>query len=203
MSSDAGKNTAKKIVHGATELFSTQSFDAVSIKEIAARAGVNSAMISYYFGGKANLYKEVLSIQADAFLNTIIEIDKKNLPPLEKIKAFMDQETEIQFKNDNFIHVIYNEMLSPTAESEEVGNERLFKIHDYLVKFIAQAIQEGTLRRGLKPEALAFSLESMVAFFFMAKEQIMNYHQQDSITSHKYFRAFYLNLLESLQTGEE
>ena len=94
-------------------------------------------------------------------------------------------------------------MLSPTAEGEEVVNERLFKIHDYLVKFIAQAIQEGTLRRGLKPEALAFSLESMVAFFFMAKEQIMNYHQQDSITSHKYLRAFYLNLLESLQTGEE
>ena len=36
----------------ATDLFAANHFNGVSIKEIAKKSGVNSALISYYFGGK-------------------------------------------------------------------------------------------------------------------------------------------------------
>lgn len=45
-------NSADKILEAATKLFAMDSFAAVSIKQISVASGVNSALISYYFGGK-------------------------------------------------------------------------------------------------------------------------------------------------------
>ena len=56
----ATASSADKILQAATKLFAQDNFSAVSIKQIAAASGVNSALISYYFGGKKNLYQEVL-----------------------------------------------------------------------------------------------------------------------------------------------
>ena len=46
----------EKLLRAATELFARNGYDGVSIREISEAAGVNSAMISYYFGGKRGLY---------------------------------------------------------------------------------------------------------------------------------------------------
>ena len=61
-------NSADKILEAATKLFAMDSFAAVSIKQISVASGVNSALISYYFGGKKNLYQEVLYTEAEKFL---------------------------------------------------------------------------------------------------------------------------------------
>lgn len=49
----------KRIFEAAAKLFAKRSFDSVGIRDIAAEAGVNSAMISYYFGGKTELLREI------------------------------------------------------------------------------------------------------------------------------------------------
>ena len=47
------------ILKAGAKLFAKRSFDSVGIRDIAAEAGVNSAMISYYFGGKLGLLREI------------------------------------------------------------------------------------------------------------------------------------------------
>lgn len=74
--------SAAKILQAATDLFARDNFSTVSIKQIAAASGVNSALISYYFGGKKNLYQEVLYTQADAFLKLQDEIRQQQISPL-------------------------------------------------------------------------------------------------------------------------
>ena len=41
-------SSAEKILLAATDLFAANHFNGVSIKEIARKSGVNSALISYY-----------------------------------------------------------------------------------------------------------------------------------------------------------
>ena len=60
-------NSADKILEAATKLFAMDSFAAVSIKQISVASGVNSALISYYFGGKKNLYQEVYILRPKNF----------------------------------------------------------------------------------------------------------------------------------------
>ena len=62
---EASASSAEKILLAATDLFAANHFNGVSIKEIAKKSGVNSALISYYFGGKKNLYQEVLNEQSN------------------------------------------------------------------------------------------------------------------------------------------
>ena len=49
------------ILKAAKSLFAKKGFEAVSVREIAKESGQNISMISYYFGGKEGLYKEILA----------------------------------------------------------------------------------------------------------------------------------------------
>jgi AcrR family transcriptional regulator len=49
----------EKLRRAAEKLFTRHGFRAVSVRRIAAEAGVNSALVGYYFRGKDNLFAEV------------------------------------------------------------------------------------------------------------------------------------------------
>jgi AcrR family transcriptional regulator len=53
-----------KLFRSAEALFSTKGFRDVSVRAIAAHAGVNSALVAYYFGGKQALFNEVFRSHA-------------------------------------------------------------------------------------------------------------------------------------------
>lgn len=48
--------TREKLMGAAEQLFAERGVEAVSIRDIAAAAGVNSALIAYHFGGKEELF---------------------------------------------------------------------------------------------------------------------------------------------------
>src|ERR1700719_848047 len=50
----------ERLLSAARELFLRYGYRAVSSRQIGAAAGVNFAMIRYYFGGKPGLYREIL-----------------------------------------------------------------------------------------------------------------------------------------------
>lgn len=54
-------NTEQKIIEVAKNLFAEKGFHGTSIRDICKTAGVNISLISYYFGGKDELYKVVVN----------------------------------------------------------------------------------------------------------------------------------------------
>ncbi|MEV8635053.1 TetR family transcriptional regulator [Streptosporangium sp. NPDC051023] len=54
--------TRQAISEAARELFADSGFDAVGIRAIAARAGVDAALIIRYFGSKEQLFLEVMAV---------------------------------------------------------------------------------------------------------------------------------------------
>ena len=53
------ERTKALILDAATEEFSAKGFAGARVSAIAARAGVNQQLITYYFGGKEGLYREI------------------------------------------------------------------------------------------------------------------------------------------------
>lgn len=51
--------TEEKILKAAKALFAEKGYREVTVREIAARAGVNSALVGYHFGNKQALFNEV------------------------------------------------------------------------------------------------------------------------------------------------
>lgn len=74
-----GRATRERIIQNATELFTDQSYAAVSIREIADRSGVSSGAIYATFRSKAEVLAEVVSACLAADLE-IIEPDLVGRP---------------------------------------------------------------------------------------------------------------------------
>ena len=53
-------DTRQRILDAALHEFAAKGYAGARVREIAGRAGVNTQLISYYFGGKEGLYNEVM-----------------------------------------------------------------------------------------------------------------------------------------------
>lgn len=60
MTTETTKLTENKILKTAKTLFAQKGYDATSIRDICQKADVNVSMVSYYFGGKKELYASVV-----------------------------------------------------------------------------------------------------------------------------------------------
>lgn len=161
-----------KILQAATRLFAHDDFNSVSIKQIAAASGVNSALISYYFGGKKNLYQEVLYAEADKFLKLQEEIRSHSESPLQKLRSYVDSIAEMQLEQPYNIHLIYRELLSPQPMFENYVKNKLYRIHQFMADLVNDAIACGEIVTAIKPTHVAFTLEGIIMFFFLTKGQI-------------------------------
>jgi TetR/AcrR family transcriptional regulator, regulator of cefoperazone and chloramphenicol sensitivity len=59
-SPDSARDTRNRLLEAALVVFAEKGFDGAGIRDIAARAQVNSAMVQYHFGGKEGLYLAVM-----------------------------------------------------------------------------------------------------------------------------------------------
>lgn len=76
-----GRATRERIIRIATELFASQGYAAVSIREIAERSGVSSGAIYATFSGKADVLAEAVSASLAADLEMMEPDDPQRTLP--------------------------------------------------------------------------------------------------------------------------
>ena len=96
------------------ELFSTNSYDAVSIDEIAARAGISKGLLYHYFPSKQDYFVATLASGAEE-LRRRVEPDTE-LPPAEALTAAID--AYLAWIEDN--SEAYEKLLQSAATVPEV-----------------------------------------------------------------------------------
>lgn len=163
-------SSADRILRAATELFSSNAFNSVSVKDIATLSGANGALISYYYGGKKNLYQAVLNSEAMVFLNLIEHVDSQPLSPLEKICLYVRNVADIQNQKPNQVNLVYRELLMPSGFCDNFVQSKLFKIHQFILEQVSKGVEGGTISPELKPTHVAFTLESLIVFFFLTQD---------------------------------
>lgn len=181
---DQTPTSADKILAAATILFAQENFTAVSIKKIAVASGVNSALISYYFGGKKNLYQEVLYTEAEKFLKLQDKIRQRKESPLNKLRTYVDSIAEMQRTHPYNIHLIYRELLSPQPMFENYVRNKLYRIHQFMAELVDEALACGEITANIKSTHVAFTLEGIIMFFFLTQRQVRtlgNFAQGDEI----------------------
>jgi AcrR family transcriptional regulator len=61
----ADASSREKLLNAAERLFADHGFNGVSVRQIAAAAGVNSALVGYYFGSKTGLLSQVYRLHCE------------------------------------------------------------------------------------------------------------------------------------------
>jgi AcrR family transcriptional regulator len=144
-------NMTKKeiIIESALNLFSTKGFEGTSVREIAADAEVNVAMINYYFGSKENLFESVVEYRA-SFLKGIFEdlINNTSLSSIEKIDVIIDQTIERKLSNSQFHHILHRELsLEHRPQLREAISDILLKNMAPMKTIIKNGIKDGEFKQ--------------------------------------------------------
>lgn len=163
------KPTVNKIIEAAVQLFSFKGLAGVSVKELAEAAGVNVALISYYFGGKEKLYSYIIEHQLTVMGKELEFICQKTQDPLEKIRLFVHTAVAIHKKNPHIDRLLYRELFSPTGCFEAIVKVEAERLHGFLDDCIKDAIKSGTFRQDLDVHCAALSLFSMIHFTFFTQ----------------------------------
>ncbi len=129
------------IIETAEQLFADTGFDGTSVRDIADKAGINVAMISYYFGSKEKLLEALFNYRSE---DTILKLEEmlrnKEMQPLEKINMLIDYYIEKFQKQNCFYKIMMREQV--TNQRGETGALiQSFKMRNQLL--VKQLINEG------------------------------------------------------------
>lgn len=99
-----------QIIQAAEKLFAADGFEGTSVRDIAHDAGVNIAMISYYFGSKEKLMEAIFAYRISYTRLTIESLLNSNTyTPIQKIEKIVDSYTEKLMANQCFYKLMTQE----------------------------------------------------------------------------------------------
>lgn len=104
-------NTAEQnILTAARKVFVSKGFDGARMQEIANEAGINKALVHYYFRSKDKLFEAVFTKafnEVKANVSDLIDSDK---PLLQKLDIFIDNYMDVLLKNPDLPAFVAHEL---------------------------------------------------------------------------------------------
>lgn len=139
-----------QIMEAAEMLFAEKGFNGTSVRDIAEKAGVNLAMISYYFGSKDKLFEALFKYRAEATkvkIETII--GRSDLSALEKVNLLIDSYIEKIMGQQCFHRVLAREqVLNNTITSKWILDMKK-RNQELIGKLIHEGQKKGEFRKNI------------------------------------------------------
>ena len=162
----ADNDCRENIIAAAVPLFAAKGLNGVSVRELAAAAGVNLSMISYYFGGKEGLYAAVLTEQF-AVLGKLEEIEQLEIDTLQKFELYVRATVSRYRKSPYLLRFYTSELTNPTACFETIVKPAIKKVVQILLDTFSDGLSHEKFRDGLNPADTVLALAGMVNFYFL------------------------------------
>src|ERR1700733_3936864 len=127
-------DTRTKLLDAAGQVFAESGFQAATVREICARAGVNIALVNYHFGDKLELYTEVLRHSVGASGNGIInQAMASTAPPNEAFRELIHAMLLRVCRGDRpgwHFQLMMHEFAQPTPAMANVIDETMRPVYD-------------------------------------------------------------------------
>ena len=156
--------TEEKIIDAARTIFTQKGFSATRTRDIAEEAGINLALLNYYFGSKKNLFRIIIEEKFDELFGMIGPIlSDTEISLEEKIETLVSNYTTLLLENEDLPFFVLSELKSNEYILEKVKKN---------AKMMSQPVIESQLKeRGFTISTLNFvmNIVSMTLFPFLSK----------------------------------
>lgn len=173
-----------QIINTAEKLFANKGFDGTSVRDIAEEAGVNIAMISYYFGSKEKLMQALFQ-ERTTYIRLKVEslLKDEGLSPLEKIYVLVDDYIDRILQKQHFHKIMaYEQMLEKNVAITEMLTELKKENTEHISKLIKHGQKKAEFKKDIDVVLLMNTLIGTVTQTFVTKKYYSYYHNLQKLS---------------------
>jgi TetR/AcrR family transcriptional regulator len=166
---DPGHMTRERIFTAASEVFEEKGYAGARMQEIADRAGINKALLHYYFATKEQLFMAVFQVLLKKMFEKIISIFAEEVSFRDKIRRFLDEHIEFLIKNPKLPLFLLNEISRNPSLTEGLKDTlRYSQLRDLIFEKHAKELKGYGIKKNDMPQ-LMITIVSMSVFPFAAR----------------------------------
>jgi AcrR family transcriptional regulator len=162
----------RKIMKAALGLFVRKGFDAATMGEVAAKAGIAKGTVYLYFKDKIDLYASLLSERITLLNQGVAEIAASDLPPTAKLEAIIRRNLEYIASEYPSSQFLVDTRAGHDPEVLKVIRTRISPRLEETIVLIAQVLKEGIACkefREMNTFDVAMQIFSLVNFHLMKR----------------------------------
>lgn len=162
--------TRRKILLGASIVFSDKGFDATTILDISEELKMSSASLYYYFKSKESIFFSCIEFELENFLNILTSSVNGSMTPLDKLKNLIEAQIRYEIQNSsraplvNF-HIYGAHSLKKIID--EPSAERLRILQRQILDTYRQIIRDGIDQQQMRTSNVtlqAFNIIAMIQY---------------------------------------
>jgi AcrR family transcriptional regulator len=179
-----------QLLDSAELLFSQKGFDGTSVRDIAEAAGINTAMISYYFGSKEKLMEEIFERKSLNIRELVDSLMKdESLDPFQKIYSLVDVYIERIFQRKTFHRILLCEQIinqnPPIIQMVEKMKVRNSECMNDLIRL---GLKKGLFKKNIDIPMLTNTLIGTISHMLINMEFYRKYHNLESLRDEEFER---------------
>lgn len=193
-----------QILEAALKAFAQKGRDGARMQEIADAAGINKAMLHYYFRSKDKLYAEVFGYVMRRFLAAFGEALRGADTFREMLRLFIGAYIDFVWSNPDILRLVVQENLAGGAvmsahirsfvETNDLAPPRLFG------RWVAEAVARGEIRP-VDPVHLLLTTVSGCALPFLVAPMVRGFNPEAVADWGAFVQARKQHLFEVLYEG--
>jgi TetR/AcrR family transcriptional regulator len=163
------KQTEDKIFEAATEVFTEKGMDGARMQDIANHAGINKALLHYYFRTKDKLFNAVFEMIAGKIFKKFAPVFDENLTLEDKIRFFFREHIDFLQANPRLPGFLLNEVnRNPERIKKILKNVDFDSIWSKLYNQHKEEFKRYNITRESMPQ-LMISIAALSVFPFAAR----------------------------------
>jgi len=161
-------STEEKIKSAARTIFTQKGYAATRTRDIAEEAGINLALLNYYFRSKEKLFDIIMLESMQDFIHSITGVFNDETTSLkEKIQNMVNHYLDMLTNQPNLPLFVLSELRDNPGDLISKLHLKENLVQSHFLKQIQQAIQEGRIPP-IHPLHFIMNLMGMIVFPFVA-----------------------------------
>jgi TetR/AcrR family transcriptional regulator len=180
------KQTEEKIFEAATEVFVEKGMDGARMQDIANHAGINKALLHYYYRTKDHLFNAVFEMIAGQMFKKFAPVFDENLTLEEKIRFFFREHITFLQKNPRLPAFLLNEInRNPARIKKFIRQIDVNKLWMTLEAQHKDELKKYNITRDTMPQLMT-SIAAISVFPFMARGILEGIFENMNINFNEY-----------------
>ncbi len=164
-------DTESKIKAAARKVFKQKGFSATRTRDIADEAGVNLALLNYYFKSKEQLFKEIMRETLEMFKKSIIEfLNDDTIDFMSNLQRLVDSYIQLWLEEPDLPMFFIGELYNHQQEWIDTINPRSMVVGSVFEKQMREFSGNPTI----ETFQIFMNIMSLIMFPFVGKPIVQN-----------------------------